>query len=177
MHNSYFFSIFVFIIFTLIFFLVIGENVNITRCNGHGKCFDGNGKYQYKGRGCEDEDINILLSRIDWLAKNADNKPLYYTAYIISFAIILAILVIFYATQKYILNAWEIMLVIFSTFIVTFSIMNLFDFHTDRYPSFYIRENIEYISNKYKIKIKEPPKPCKHTFVPNRTKVRDKLNM
>jgi len=175
---SYFWtSLIVFILFTLIFFLVISENANINRCPYvGGDCFDGNGKYQYKGRGSKKDDVSILLSRIDWLAKNNCNKPLYTNAYIISYAIILAIIIIMYATDYYFLSPWQLIILLFSIFIITFSIMNLFLFHTDRYSDYYIRENIDYISDQLGIKVYyDPNRPDPDTYVPHRTKVRDLL--
>lgn len=173
---EFWWSFLILILFTIIFFLVIGENVDINRCPyPGGECFDGNGKYQYKGRGCIKEDYPVLLNRIDWLAKNSSNKPLYTTAYILAYSILLAILVINYAFNQCILTSWEIIVYIFAAFVICFSILNLFDFHTDRYPAYYIRQNIEYLSKQLRFKIEEPPHPCK-SKVPDRTKVRDILS-
>ena len=115
-----------FILLTILFFIVIGINKNISRCNGEdGKCFDGNGYFQYKGRGKKDESLEILLSRIDWLAKNAANGSLYTTSYIISYAILLATILILYAYSNYIVSVFEMLLILASSFITVFSILNL----------------------------------------------------
>ena len=168
-------SISVIILFTVIFFYVIGLNVEITRTNkSNSKDFDGNGQYQYKGRGHEKESVDILLSRIDWLAKNSVNTSLYTVSYIMAYAIMLAVVFILYAYSKYFLSPWEIMLSLFSSFIVCFSILNLFQFHTDRFPNYYIRKNIDYISKKFNIPIYEPPNPLKNE-VHKRTEVQDVL--
>lgn len=91
-------SLFIFIIFTAIFFFMIFYNTNQSRtCPMGGESFDGNGKFQYKGRGYKKEHLEVLLSRIDWLAKNSINNSLYSTSYIIAFPITLAVLVINYA--------------------------------------------------------------------------------
>ena len=59
-------QLFIFIILTALFFLVIVYKTNQSRCCPmESKCFDGNGKYQYKGRGHKDESLDVLLSRID----------------------------------------------------------------------------------------------------------------
>ena len=169
-------QLFILLLFTLIFILVIGENVNITRCPYEGgTCFDGNGRYQYKGRGCKDETVDILLDRIDWTVKNYENNPLYTTAYIISYAVLLGIIFILYASSMYILSPWEMILLLFGIFIIVFSILNLFNFHTNRYPLYYMRQNLIYISKKLKLNIVDPPKPCDKTGVPHRTHVRDTL--
>ena len=169
-------SIFIFIVFTALFFLVIVYKTNNSRCNPiDKKCYDGNGKYQYKGRGHKDENIDILLSRIDWLAKNSVNDDLYTTSYIIAFAITLAVFVIAYAFNNHICSVWEIVIILFSAFIICFSIMNLFDFHTNRYRNYYIRKNIEYISHRNNNRIREPPNPTHKSQLPFRTKVRDVL--
>lgn len=167
----------VFILFTVIFILVISENVSITRCPYEGgECFDGNGKYQYKGRGCKDESVSILLNRVDWTVKNYENNPLYTTAYIISYAVLIGIIFILYACSKYIVSAWEMMILLLGTFVIVFSITNLFNFHTNRYPLYYMRKNLKHISHQLSIKLSEPPQPCDKTYVPHRTKVRDSLN-
>lgn len=169
--------IIVFILATVIFFLMTSENVSINQCPyPNGKCYDGNGKYQYKGRGSEKESIQVLLSRIDWLAKNNLNKPIYITSYIISYLLILGVMVVMYATSKYILNAWEYVILLIVAFIITFSITNLIGFHSDRYPSYYIRNNISYIADKLSLKIKDNPgNPSNCTKIPHRTYIQDKL--
>jgi len=161
---------------TVIFILMIIENATIGRCPyTGGKCFDGNGKYQYKGRGCTDEKVSLLLSRIDWLAKNNSNKPLYTSSYIIAYTLSLGILITLYATSSYVLSVWEYIIILIVSFVITFSITNLINFHTDRYPTYYIRNNIEYIASKLHIELKDPGHPCDDTEVPYRTYIRDKL--
>ena len=55
-------SIFVLILFTFVFFYVIGLNVEFTRTNkSNDKNFDGNGQTQYKGRGEENENVDVLF--------------------------------------------------------------------------------------------------------------------
>ena len=170
-------ALLVFILFTLIFVFAMVEQANIDRCPYEGgKCFDGNGQYQYKGRGCANDPVGILLSRIDWLAEKSNHKPLYSIGYIISYAILLAIIIIAYAFHCYFLSAWEMIIYIFAAFIIAFSILNLFNFHTDRYPIYYTRENVKYIADKLNIYLPETPNPCPKSSIPHRTKVRDVLN-
>ena len=171
-------ELFVFIILTALFFAVIVHKTNQSRCCPMGgKCYDGNGKYQYKGRGYKGESIDVLLSRIDWLAKNSSNEPLYSTSYIIAFPILLAVIVILYAFSNYVISVWEMIIILFAAFIICFSILNLFTFHTNRYPQYYIRKNIDYISKKLGIshKIHCPPNPSSKSKIPFRTKVQDVL--
>lgn len=168
--------IIVFILATLIFFVMIAENASVSRCPyTGGECYDGNGRYQYKGRGCKDEDVPTLLSRIDWLAKNSTNKPLYTTSYIIAYVLVLGIMIIMYATSEYVLSVIEYILILIVGFIIVFSITNLNEFHTDRYPSYYIRNNLNYIADKMNLDLEEPNDPCCDTKVPYRTYIRDKL--
>lgn len=170
------YSILVFGILTFLFFLVILYKTNLSRSsNPKEKSYDGNGKYQYKGRGYKDESIDILLSRIDWLAKNSVNNMLYSTSYIISYSFTLAMIIILYAFSSYICSPWEIILIIFAAFIISFSILNLFQFHTDSYPNYYIRKNIDYISRYLQCKIVDPPSPSFKAKIPFRTKVYDVL--
>jgi len=166
----------IFILFSILFFIMISDNANINRCPYEGgKCYDGNGKYQYKGRGCKDEPVSTLINRIDWLAKNSYNKPLYSVAYIIAYVLALAVLVVLYATSCYVLSVWEYIIILLVAYIITFSLINLIGFHADRYPLYYIRNNISYIADKMNIDLKEPPHPCDDTKVPFRTYVRDKI--
>lgn len=169
-------SILILILFTFIFFYVINMNVETTRCNKKDEvCYDGNGKYQYKGRGEERESVEVLLSRIDWLAKNAANTSFYTISYIIAYAIVLAVGFILYGYAKYLISPWEMILVLFSSYIICFSILNLFNFHTDKYPNYYIRKNINYIAERFNIPISEPPNPVKKG-VPHRTEIQDVLS-
>jgi len=151
------------------------EHAHVTRCPyPDGKCFDGNGKYQYKGRGHQREDVEILLNRIDWLAKHSEDNPLYTSSYIIAYALSLAVVFLFYAFSTYCVSPWEYLLVILSAFIITFSISNLFNFHTDRYPTYYVRQNIQYILNQLDLNKKTPGNPKKNKL-PHRTKMQDTL--
>lgn len=169
-------SIFIFIIFTAIFFIVVIYNSNVSRCSPlGGKCFDGNGKYQYKGRGYRKESIDILLSRIDWLAKNSCNDALYTTSYIMAFLITIATFVIIYAFTCHVLSVWEIIIILFSAFIICFSVLNLFNFHTNRYSSYYIRKNIDYITRHLNVSLNDAPDPSHKSKIPFRTKVHDVL--
>lgn len=170
--------IIVFIVATLIFFIMIGENASIGRCPyDGGECYDGNGKYQYKGRGCKDESVDVLLNRIDWIAKNSLNKPLYTTSYIIAYVLVLGIMIVFYGISEYVLSVWEYVILLIISYIITFSITNLIVFHTDRYPIYYIRNNIGYIGKKLKIELdNDPGHPCDDAKVPHRTYIQDKLN-
>lgn len=167
----------IFILATFIFFIMISKNTSIDKCpyNG-GKCYDGNGKYQYKGRGCEKESIQKLLSRTDWVAKNTFNKNIYTISYILAYILILGVMIVLYAVSEYVLSVWEYIILLLVSYIITFSITNLIRFHTDRYPIYYIRNNIGYIANKLQIKLdKNPGKPSDDEKVPHRTYVQDKL--
>jgi prepilin signal peptidase PulO-like enzyme (type II secretory pathway) len=137
--------------------------------------FDGNSSYQYKGKGHFTESYDVLLSRIDWLAKNAENKSLYTTSYIIAYVIMLAVIIILYACSSYVINIWEMVLVLVASFIAVFSILNLFSFHTEKYTNYYIRKNLEYISNQLHISLFEPPVPIK-IELPHRTFVQDVIS-
>ena len=171
------YNILLFILFTIIFFVVVNINKNLSRCNETGKeCFDGNGCFQYKGRGEDNEDISVLLSRIDWLAKNAANGSLYTTSYIVSYGVLLAVIFVLYAYSRYLISGFEMVLILASTFIVVFSILNLFSFHTDKYPNYYIRKNIDILSKRFNLNISDPPLPLSSSSVPHRTQVQDILS-
>lgn len=171
------YNVFIFILFTILFFTIIDINKKHSRCNeSNSEDFDGNSSFQYKGRGHFKERIDVLLSRIDWLAKNAENKSLYTTAYIISFPIMLAVIIVLYACSSYIISVWEMILILISSFIITFSILNLFNFHTEKYTNYYIRKNLDYISKQLKINLFDPPEPNIESKIPHRTVVQDVLS-
>ncbi len=137
---------------------------------------EGNGKYQYKGRGYKKESVAELLSRIDWLAANSSNKSVYTTAYIMAFPISLAVLVLLYAYNKYCMSAIEYILILIVIYTVIFSITNLIDFHNDRYSIYYIRNNIKYIADKLDVDIDEPKHPHPKSCVPHRTIIKDTIS-
>ncbi len=170
-----FWNVIVFILITILFFVVVNINKNVSRCNEtDGTCFDGNGRFQYKGRGEDNEDVSILLSRIDWLAKNSSNGSLYTTSYIVAYGVLLAVIFVLYAYSRYLISVFEMVLILASTFIVVFSILNLFSFHTDKYPNYYIRKNIDILSKRFNLDISDPPPPI--SSVPHRTQVQDILS-
>ena len=90
-------------------------------------------------------------------------------------ALSLGILITLYATSYYVLSVWEYIILLIISFIIVFSVTNLINFHTDRYPAYYIRSNTGYIADKLHIKLKDPGRPCDDTRVPYRTYIRDKL--
>ena len=141
-------------------------------------CFDGNGEYQYLGRGSMDEDIPILLDRIDWLAKNNSEKSLYTTSFIVTLPILISTILTVYSYSSYFLSEYEIILIVLSTFISVFSILNLLQFHTDRYSDYYIRNNINLIRKKYNLSMKEDKlKNNIVTSLPHRTEIQDVLSL
>lgn len=165
-----------FILATVIFIIMIFESASIDRCPYKGgKCYDGNGRYQYKGRGHEKESVRTLLSRVDWTAKNTLKKPLFAISYIIAYVLILAVLIIMYGSCGYILSVYEYLILLIVAYIITFSVINLINFHTDRYPIYYIRNNISYIAAKLNLDLDtEPADPC-NDKLPHRTYIQDKL--
>ena len=167
----------VLIIAAAIFVVAILDNRTTSYCPySGGECYDGNGKYLYKGRGYKKESVEELLSRIDWLAKNSKNKLVFTSSYIIAFPISLAILIVLYGYNGYCLSAIEYIMILMIVFIVVFSTANLFDFHNERYSAYYIRKNVEYIADKLNVDINTPNRPHHKSCVPHRTKVRDKLS-
>ena len=170
-------TLFVFILLTAIFVFVIIYKGNRSRTNRYSnENFDGNGEYHYRGRGCKRENVETLLRRIDWLAKNSVNDALYTTSYLIGFCITLGIFFVVYAFYYLVLSPWVILMILFVSFVVSFSIMNLFDFHTNRYRNYYIRENLDHIYKKLGIVRKDPPLPSSKSKMPFRTKVQDVLS-
>lgn len=167
----------VFIISTIIFISAIYYQKKGTRCNSEdNRCFDGNGKYQYKGRGSDNESIEILLQRISWSAKNGVNNFIFSKSYLISYCSTLGIFLILYCLSKHIPTVYEFILFLLLIFVVTYSITGLFGFHTDRYPFYYIRNNTKRIQSKMGYIEKEPPNPQSNSKIPHRTIIRDVLN-
>ena len=170
-------TLFVFMLLTAIFVFVIIYKGNRSRTNRYShENFDGNGEFQYRGRGCKRESVQTLLRRIDWLAKNSINDSLYTTSYLIAFCTVLGIFFVVYAMTEMILSGWLVIMILFVSFVVCFSIMNLFDFHTNRYRNYYIRKNLDYIYKKLKMIRQDPPLPSAKSKIPFRTKVQDVLS-
>ncbi len=171
-----------FILLTILFFICIYKNKRFTRCNKYTdyKEFqesDGNGENQYLGRGSPDESVSELLNRIDWTAKHS-NVENYSKSYITSYCISLAVFFILWITQNSFPNLSEILLVFITSYIVTFSINNLFGFHTDKYSSYYIRQNVEYLKkvlNTNTQSLNELLELPKTQTIPHRTLIDDVL--
>lgn len=172
--------IIVFIILTVVFIYAMGYQKRGTRCpepledTKDQVCFDGNGKSQRRGRGHDDESVETLLNRIAWGAKHAQTHYLYSMSYIIAYAIMLGVVALVLQRCP---TVYEMVMIIAGAFLITFSVFTLFNFHTDRYPLYYIRENVGRIKEKLKLDttFKNPGKPIHDNRIPFRTFVQDKL--
>lgn len=170
----------VFILLTILFIYSMSYNKKGTRCPSPHEdtkeqiCFDGNGKSQRKGRGHDDESVETLLNRIAWSSKKAEVKYLYSMSYIIAYAIMLGVVAL---VLQRVPTVYEMVMIIAGAFLITFSVFTLFSFHTDRYPLYYIRENVGRIKDKLGLDttFKNPGKPRNNDRIPFRTFVQDKL--
>lgn len=167
-------TLFVFIILTL-FFLIAMNYVQVDgKCPKKGEAyFDGNGVKQWRGRGYKEESVEVLLQRIDWLAKKGDDKNNYAMAYILAYLVSLGLLLVLYGYSGYIPEWSELIVIVLTSYLVLFSVDNLLNFHTHRYPYYYIRNNTNMIQDKLGYYKACPPKPDKKSSVPHRTIVRD----
>lgn len=169
-------SIIVLLILTIFFILTLNYQSSERKCPGSGgPCFDGNGKYQHKGRGHDDEDVETLLDRIDWLAKHGDTSYIYTTSFIVAFLSTLGVFLVLYGYSSYVPNEWEILIVVLTLFLIFFSVTTLFGFHDDRYPYYYIRSNIKRIQCQLGLDSSDPPRPV-NNYIPHRTEIRDTLS-
>lgn len=165
-----------FVLITILFFYFIYKNKKFTRCNKVStdlEEYDGNGENQYLGRGHSNETVENLLNRIDWTAKHANTEN-YTKSFIVSYCVFLCIFFILAIAKNIILKFSEMGIIFASIYIVVFSISNLFGFHTDRYSSYYIRQNIEYIQQKLLYKNNIPETPLQHN-IPHRTLIDEVL--
>ena len=132
----------------IFYYLMIFDELISMRGKGY-KC-DGDGELYNLGRGCEDEDIEILLSRIYWstyLQKRISKSK---RILIPTGLITLAIIFLVPCFVNDIFDAFKIALIVFTfTYIYT----NLVYVHGDIHNDGNIRKNIELIANKLDIKI------------------------
>ena len=170
-------TFFVFIILTLIFIISIGYIKTEGKHPGSGHksegYFDGNGVSQWKGRGHRKDDVEVLLQRIDWLAKHGDDKNNYTIAYILAYLTTIGVFLVLYGYSGFYPTCWELLVVALTSYLIIFSIDNLLNFHTHRYPYYYIRNNVGIIQDKMNYFKGSPPNPDKNTSVPHRTVIRD----
>lgn len=169
-------TLFVFIILTVLFVIAIKYVQTQGRCpNKDEPCFDGNGTKQWKGRGWYTDNVETLLQRIDWLAKNGQKETSYVMSYVLAYLVSIAIMLVLYGYNGYIPCWSELVVIVLVAYLVLFSVDNLFNFHTDRYPYYYIRENTNLIQDQLGYYKGCPHRPHKHSKVPHRTIVRDIL--
>lgn len=169
--------ILVFIVATLLFFWALHDVGQESRCPNKNsiECFEANGRYRHKGRGSDEDDVQTLLNRIDWLGKNGHIKYLYSTSYISAYLITLAVFFILFGFVDFFPTEWEIILILLVSFLISYSVTAVIGFHDDRYPYYYIRNNVKLIQDKMNWRSEDPPKP-KTNYVPHRTVIRDILD-
>lgn len=163
------------LLLTLIFFSVWSQSCNDR--NSYKKNIkdskDGNGKHQYKGRGYKNETIDILLNRINWLVKNNYDKNNYNNIFIITYIIILFLTLILYGYSSYLLSFWELALIFIVIFVILLSVNNFNNFHDNIYHYYYIKKNIEYITDQLNLNIKfDTPKPNKKSYIEDITEIK-----
>lgn len=165
--------ILVIVIASILFLYTISYKKSGTRSNPDDvESYDGNGVYQYKGRGSDSETIEVLLQRISWAASNGPKKYIFSMAYIIAFVSTIAVFLLLYSCGRNSPNVYEFLLVLLVIYLTTFSILGLFRFHTDRYPYFYIKQNAMRLQQILKCNAGDPPLPTNQP-IPHRTVMRD----
>ena len=172
----YWYSFLVFILLTIVFLVAVSENSDQMNCPyPGGKCYNGNGKHQYKGRGSNKDSVSTLLSRIDWIGKKGAQYNGYAISFMTAYIILIGIMLVMYGCSEYMLSPWEIIVLILAIYLILFSIGNFMDFHGHRYPMYYLRNNSNLIAKKLGLKLKTKVSKPTCSGVPHRTIVRDVL--
>jgi len=142
-----------------------------SRCNKTASiCRDGDGMYQYKGRGSDKDNISVLLGRIIWLAGHHDKTFTYHTSFTTSTFISIGLLALMMAFGID-FSAPFLLSIFLLVFLMIFSMQSLHDFHTARYSHYYTKFNARKVLEKLKLKeVKAPPPTVEE--IPHRTVIR-----
>lgn len=168
-------SFLIIILILVVSYFVAKDQKKKTRCNENsGTCRDGDGIYQNKGRGGENDNVEVLLSRIVWLTGHYDKTFIYHTAFTTSGFLTLGIFLLF-LSFGILSGAPLILSIFFLSFILIFSMQALYDFHTARYSQYYTKYNAVKIMEKLKLKNIETPLPT-YEIIPHRTSIRTFLD-
>jgi len=142
------------------------------RCSPDNVCKDGNGEIHYKGRKDENDTVEDLLNRIDWVSSSGLRTNNIMRSFNIAFLCSVFITAILWRKWP---KIYEFLIVFGIIFIVTLSLLNLYEFHSGIYPIYYIKDDIQEIRKILNTSAKDPPKPGELKEVPHHTIVRQKI--
>ena len=137
------------IFFGLLAIYAIRADVRLVNCPPAGSknsgCHSGNGEINYLGRANKDDPIDLLLTRIDWVAESEQRVSWELRAFAISYiSLLLLIVAVFRRTPR----PDEILLTLLVVFIVVISFINYSNFHSVLYSSYYIHDNVDRIRSR-----------------------------
>ncbi len=125
-----------------------GKTERITEFCGE-KCGDGKGKYYVDGIGNENDKVEKLLEKIEWLSDFDTKTTKWRRAYMLAFLIALLSLMISLKTFP---SGEQLIVSIIIAFIVIYISFSYYNYHYERYPVYYTKKNIEHIRKKLKMK-------------------------
>ena len=105
----------------------------------------GNGYLHYKGRGHKDDSIEDLLNRIWWLS-TIENRTSKWRRILLASIIASGIILVLLVPQ--IPSPSQIFITILCIFLIFIGILSYYYFHCDRFPPYYIQENLNYLRKK-----------------------------
>lgn len=119
-------------------------------CN---KCGNAKGKYYIDGKYQKDDDNDIILSKIQFLSE-MKNIVKWRRVYILSFvSVFLSCLL-----NGYLYSGRRFLIMIMTIFIIFYGSLSYYYFHFERFPEFYIKENIHNLRTNLNISTQNKPK-------------------
>lgn len=142
------------------------------RCPPDGPCVDGNGEIHYKGRPHPDDELSHILDRIDWVSTTQLRSNKVMRAYNIAFVSMLIILCLLWRRWPYV---YEILILTGAIFLVGLAMAKLYDFHSDIYPIYYIKDNVNQLREIFDAIANDPNEPGSIDDIPHHTVIRREL--
>ncbi len=117
-------------------------------------CGDGKGKYYIDGKYEEDDDVDKILLKIEWLSEYNEKTVKWRRVYILSF-----FSVVLYSLLTGTLSSGKKALLLFlSMFIIFYSSFSYYYFHFEKFPEHYIKNNIYHLRKKLELPLDSEPK-------------------
>ena len=127
----------------LFFYVTYSETCDCNKNPTTTKLKDGDGPLLYKGRGSVDDNVNELLTRIDWTADFETRRSPWKRCYMAAFISMIFLLQILYPWQ--IPPPLAIITIILVVFIVCSGMYQFYRYHCDIYTTYYIKNNVALI--------------------------------
>lgn len=148
------------IIYTIVIYIIIfairSEKLDLFCPKEYSKeydckeCGDGKGKYYIDGKGNLSDSPSVLLDKIILVSKYQENTVKWRRSIVLAF--IICILFSLLVLRRF-MEGYELVISMFTIFIIIYQSYSYYQFHYDRYPEFYIKKNVEYLRKKFDLGI------------------------